>query len=297
MQTRIVCGLLVTIGLLLATPAWAGTQIEKSFPLKPGGRFVLDSEGGSVSVTGTDQSEARITITGSRDLQNLFDFTFDANDGTVRIRATRRDHWSWFDFDLNMHYEVRVPSKTALEVRTSGGGIEVNSVAAEARLKTSGGPIDVSGLNGRLLAETSGGPIRISEIQGDAEVGTSGGGITADAVDGSLIAHTSGGGIHIHRVTGRIEAHTSGGGIVAVLSKKNDRGGVLESSGGSISATLDSSANLEIDASTSGGSVVSDLPIHSSGWTSPHALHGTLGSGGETLKLHTSGGSIHLTAL
>jgi hypothetical protein len=297
MQTPIARGLLMTIGLLLAFPAWAGTQIEKSFPLNPGGRFILDSDGGSVSITGTDQSEAKVTITGNRDLENLFDFTFDASNAAVRIRAERRDHWGWFGFDLNMHYEIRVPKATALEIRTGGGGIEVNTVAAEARLKTSGGPIDVSGLNGRLLAETSGGPVRVTEIQGDAEVGTSGGGITADAIDGSLIAHTSGGGIHIHRVTGRIDAHTSGGGIVAVLSKKNDRGGVLESSGGSISATLDPAVNLEIDASTSGGSVVSDLPIHSSGWISTHALRGKLGSGGETLRMHTSGGSISINSL
>ena len=297
MQTPIARGLLIATGLLLAIPAWAGTQIEKSLPLAPGGRFILDSDGGSVSITGTDQSGAKVTITGNRDLQNLFDFTFDDAAGTVRIRATRRDHWGWFGFDLNMHYEVRVPKVTALEIRTGGGGIEVNTIAAEASLKTSGGPIDVSGVNGRLLAETSGGPVRITEIQGDAELGTSGGGITADAIDGSLIAHTSGGGIRIHRVTGRIDAHTSGGGIVAVLSKKNDRGGVLESSGGSISATLDPTINLDIDASTSGGNVVSDLPIHSSGQISTHALHGKLGSGGETLRMHTSGGSISINAL
>jgi Putative adhesin len=289
--------LIALVAAVLVIPTLADSRIEKSLSLAPGGRFVLDADSGSVSVTGTDQSGASIVITSNRDdLQNLFEFKFDDDSGAVRVRAERREHWSWFD-NLNLHYEIRVPKSTQLDIKTGGGGIEVNSIARDADLKTSGGSIQVLGVVGKLHAQTSGGHVHAEEVQGDADLETSGGSIEADSIDGSLSAHTSGGSIHIQRVTGRVDAHTSGGGITAALGKKNGHGGTLETSGGSISASIDPSANLHIDASTSGGHVSSDLPIRVSGSMSSHELHGALGSGGETLVLHTSGGSIHLSAL
>jgi DUF4097 and DUF4098 domain-containing protein YvlB len=72
---------------------------------------------------------------------------------------------------------------------------------------------------------------------------------------------------------------------------------VLESSGGSIEVAIDPSANLDLDASTSGGSVSSDLPVRVVGTVSHSSMHGSIGSGGEELRLHTSGGSIHIHAL
>jgi hypothetical protein len=56
-------------------------------------------------------------------------------------------------------------------------------------------------------------------------------------------------------VTGYVEAKTSGGPISVNFGRGNARGGVLETSGGSIEVDLERSANLDIDASTSGGSV------------------------------------------
>lgn len=304
MNLRIARASWVTIGflslLVLAwtVPAWAGDRIEKTFPLNSGGRFMLDSEGGSVSVVGSDQSGASVVITSDHDdLQSLFDFDFEQEPGAVRVRARRRLFFSgWFE-NLGLHYEIRVPRATALDVKTSGGSIDVASIGSEATVATSGGSITVSRLTGGLSAHTSGGNIRVQAIQGDSELRTSGGEIEADSVDGSLIARTSGGSIHIRQLTGRVDARTSGGGITAYLGAKNTHGGVLETSGGSISVAIDPAANLEIDAATSGGNVHTELPVRVMGALSPHTLRGTLGSGGPTLALHTSGGSIHLSSL
>lgn len=129
------------------------------------------------------------------------------------------------------------------------------------------------------------------------DVRTSGGHIEVSALEGPLRAHTSGGHIRIERVSGRVEAHTSGGSVRARFDRGNTHGGVLETSGGSIHVALDPAVNLELDASTSGGHVASDIPIKVVGRISGRSLRGTLGSGGELLKLHTSGGSIHLGSL
>lgn len=281
----------------LATLADASSRIEKDLKLQPKGRFVLESDVGSVTLTGGASSGAHVVITSDRDdLESRYDISFEENPGSASVRVRRKDHFGWSEH-ASVHFEVEVPSQTQTEVRTGGGSIRLSSLRGDSELKTSGGAIDVAGLSGRLDARTSGGPIQLQEVDGDARVDTSGGKIDVASLDGSLTAHTSGGPIHIDRVTGYVEAETSGGPIFVNFGRGNARGGVLDTSGGSIEVELDRSANLDIDASTSGGSVTSDLPIKVVGTISRSSLHGTLGSGGATLRLHTSGGSIHIRAL
>ena len=281
----------------LATLAQASSRIERNLKLEPRGRFVLESDVGSVTLTGASSSGARVVITSDReDLESLYNINFEESAGSASVIVRRRDHWGWREH-ASVHFEVEVPSQTQTEIRTGGGSIGLSNLHGDSELKTSGGSIEVSGLAGKLEAKTSGGSIRLQEIDGDARVDTSGGRIEATLIDGSLNAHTSGGSIRVERVTGYVEAETSGGPISVNFGRGNMRGGVLDTSGGSIEVELDRSANLEIDASTSGGSVTSDLPIRVVGKISSSSLHGSLGSGGETLRLHTSGGSIHIRAL
>jgi hypothetical protein len=283
--------------LAFVTLAVASSRIERTLKLDPNGRFVLESDVGSVTLAGTSSSGARVVITSDRDdLEGLYNIDFEANPGSASVTVRRKDHFGWSEH-ASVHFEIEVPSRTQTEIRTGGGSIRLSNLRGDSELKTSGGSIDVSGLNGRLDARTSGGSIHLQEVDGDARLDTSGGKIDVASLDGSLTAHTSGGPIHIDRVTGYVEARTSGGPISVNFGRGNTRGGVLETSGGSIEAQLDRSANLEIDASTSGGSVTSDLPIRVVGKISSSSLHGSLGSGGETLRLHTSGGSIHIRAL
>jgi len=281
----------------LATLADASSHIEKSLKLEPKGRFVLDSDVGSVTVTGVSSSGARVVIDSNRDdFEARYDINFEENPGSASVRVRRKDHFGWNEH-MSVHFEIEVPSHTQTEIRTGGGSVRLSNLRGDSALKTSGGPIDVSGLSGKLDARTSGGPIHLQEVDGDASLGTSGGKIEVASLDGSLNAHTSGGPIRVDRVTGYVEAKTSGGSISVNFGRGNSRGGVLETSGGSIEAELDRSANLEIDASTSGGSVSSDLPVRVVGKISSSSLHGSLGSGGEPLRLRTSGGSIHIRAL
>jgi DUF4097 and DUF4098 domain-containing protein YvlB len=292
--------LLIFTGLALVVPgafARGESRIEKTLNLDPKGRFVLDTDQGSVTVTGTSNAGARVVVTSNRDdLESLFEFSFEGSASEARVTARRR-HWDGWPRNISMHFEVEVPAETRTEIQTSGGSLKLFGLRGDSQLKTSGGSIEVSGLNGRLEAETSGGGIRLREVAGNARVETSGGGIEVESVDGSVRAHTSGGPIRIDRVTGSLEAKTSGGSVHANFGKGNFHGGDLETSGGSIEVAVDPSANFEIDASTSGGSVSSDLPIRVVGRISSSSLHGTIGSGGELLRLHTSGGSIHIRSL
>jgi len=283
--------------LVVVSPAAAETRIEKNLELQPKGLFVLESDVGSVTVTGGSRSGAHVVITSDRDdLNNELDFNFSGSGGEAHVTARRRHDSGWWH-GMSVHFEVEVPTETRTDIRTGGGGIALSGLRGGADVKTSGGPIDVTGLNGNLEAHTSGGPIHLREVTGEAHVETSGGPIHVEALDGNLRAHTSGGDIRIEHVSGYVEAKTSGGPIRATYSAGNHHGGDLETSGGPIEVAIDANANLNLDASTSGGSVSSDLPVRVVGTVSKSSMHGSIGSGGEELRLHTSGGPIHIHAL
>ena len=276
MKTKTI-GLLIVALMSLSVAACGESRMERTLPLAPGGEFVLQSDGGSVTVTGSRAPEARIVITSNRnDLQSLFNFNFESSSGQVRVTA-RKKSFQWFSH-TNLHFDVTVPAQTRVSIRTGGGSVKVASLQGQQNLNTSGGSVAASDVHGNVVERTSGGSL------------------TANAVDGSLEAYTSGGSIHIDGLTGHVRAHTSGGSIHATFAPGNSQGGVLDTSGGSIQVGLDPKANLNIDASTSGGSVSTDLPVRVQGTISHSSLHGTLGSGGATLRLHTSGGSIHIAS-
>ncbi len=295
-----VCHLLALAVLLLlvrAPAARADSRVEKNLELAPGGRFMLESEVGSVTITGTTRPGAHIVVTSPKDnLESELEITYTAGNGWASVTARRKSESEW-NHGISVYFEIEVPAETRTEVHTGGGSVTISGLHGDSELKTSGGSMEVSGLTGNLQAHTSGGSIHLTEVTGDAHVATSGGTISAQSVEGNLTAHTSGGGIHIERVSGYVEATTSGGSIHAAYSPGNRHGGVLETSGGSIELAIDSSANLNLDASTSGGSVSSDLPVRTEGTLSRSHLQGSIGSGGDELRLHTSGGSIHIRAL
>jgi DUF4097 and DUF4098 domain-containing protein YvlB len=316
MKNRVVLSLLGIIALLVAAsvPAKGDKEIEKSLKLDPGGRFVLDADSGSVSITGTKESGAKVVITSNRDdLESLFHFDFEASAGEVRVTARKTFHDHWLK-NLSLHFEVRVPNSTQLEAKTGGGSIKVYSIKGDSTLRTSGGSLEVSDFTGELRAETSGGTISLREVTGNARVETSGGSIEVASlsgsfhgntsggpiriskVDGDVYAETSGGSIHIEDAGGRVVAKTSGGSVEVRFDRGNAKGGELETSGGSVRAAIDPKVNLTLDASASGGGVTSDLPITVVGTISRSNLHGSLGSGGAELRMHTSGGSVRIEA-
>jgi len=267
---------LLTVGTL----AFSASRIEKDLKLEPGGRLVVDAGASDVFVTGRSASGAHVVVTSNRDdLQELFTLNFSEEPGAVRIEMHKHSLQLW-PKHLEVRMEVEVPTRTNLDIRTGGGDVKVNHLEGETNLETSGGDVKASELKGNLNARTSGGDMELRDLTGD------------------VIVKTSGGDITLANVHGRVEAHTSGGDVTASLARGNAKGGEIETSGGDIELRLDPAINLSLDASTSSGEVTSNLPhLSVTGEISSSRLHGTLGSGGETLRVHTNGGSVRISAL
>jgi hypothetical protein len=278
---RIHLMLFCTLGLLLslAGGAQAGTQLEKNLKLAPGGTLYVDTSGGDVIVKGTSESGARVLVTSNlSDLESIFALRFEEQPHAVEIVAHRRSDAPW-PHHFTLKFEISVPRQTSLELKTGGGDVSATDLEGAFHLKTSGGDVEASDVKGDLDGQTSGGDMRIHQLSGN------------------LVLHTSGGDIQAEGISGRVDVHTSGGDVEVSLMRGNAQGGEVETSGGEISVALDPVVNLDLEASAGSGDVESDLHVTTTGTLSSSNLRATLGKGGQLLRLHTSGGDIHLRPL
>ncbi len=164
-------------------------------------------------------------------------------------------------------------------------------------------------------------PDRVSDpnraLKDDAK--TSNAGIEASTMRGDFMGHTSNGSIKVDGLEGAFEAETSNSSIVARIEKLAvGRPVKASSSNGSIDLTLPEYTNQAIDADTSNSSIVlrlpartnadlrasssnsslnSDFEMTSSGANSKNRLEGRIGSGGGTIRLSTSNGSVRVQKL
>jgi DUF4097 and DUF4098 domain-containing protein YvlB len=303
--------------LLLAGPCLAGTKIEKELKLQPGGSFVLDTDNGTVDVTGSDRSGVRVVITSKLDdLEQRYDVIFKEDPGQVTITVDKKSSglFSWFKrmSGSGLRFAIELPRQTDIDIDTAGGSIKVEAIDGVARLDTSGGGIVVSAVTGEVMADTSGGSIDIETVDGDVSADTSGGHIHVVDVRGDVYADTSGGPIDIENVSGDVNADTSGGSIRVIeaeglvnadtsggnidvlFAAGNGSGGRLSTSGGGIRVSIDPSVGMLVDAETSGGSVKLGLPVTVMGEQSKSTIRGKIGEGGSLLKLRTSGSGIEI---
>jgi hypothetical protein len=291
----------LALAIAAALPAHADTKIEKNLKLDPGGKLTVVSDAGSIEVRGTSASGAHVVLTSQDDdLAAKFDMSFQESPGEVKIVVKKKkDLASMFGSvkTTGMKFEITVPEKTETHLSTGGGHLLLSNLNGDAKAETSGGHIEVDRLTGNAHVETSGGHITAKGVEGALWAETSGGHIEASDIAKDIHVETSGGHIKVVGAKGRVDADTSGGHVDVSFAKGNARGGRIETSGGSITVSLDPAVNLNLEASTSGGSVSTDIPVKVAGKLSKTAIRGSIGSGGETLTVSTSGGSIVIQSI
>lgn len=286
--------------------------VEKTFTVTNPGTLRIDTSGGSIKVEAGSDATVKVTArqriktdsdTEADELLQKLQLTMEQSGGNVTAIAKYEKQPLGFRFrnwpPVSVDFIVTVPAAMASELRTSGGSITVGDLRGRIEARTSGGSITVGKAGSSVLADTSGGSITVGSAQGDVDLDTSGGNIKVGPVAGKADLETSGGGITIESVTSSMRASTSGGSIRASIVGALQEDCSLDTSGGSIRVTVDKAAAFNLDASTSGGSVHADgLTIVLKGEKKPgrSRLAGAVNGGGPTLKLHSSGGGIDITA-
>jgi DUF4097 and DUF4098 domain-containing protein YvlB len=300
MTSHSVSALTLVFALLGSSAVYAAEKaFDRSFDVTSGGRLSVNIEGGQIVVLGTDANRVVVHMRAKGSEERLEKVTLSADRNaegvTVLGKRDRGDRlFGWLGSDVNISVTIEVPREYNLDLHTSGGDINVRQVNGTAIGRTSGGRVNVESIRGDVRMRTSGGRMDARSIQGSLELETSGGSITATQIDGRVRANSSGGSIRLEQVSGAVDAHTSGGSINIQLAGKNE-GVVAKTSGGSISLRVSSSIAGDLNASTSGGRVSTDLTLTSSD-VGKSSLRGKLNGGGPEILARTSGGSIQIVS-
>jgi hypothetical protein len=287
-------GVASRLGLIVLVPLLAGPVVAAEFdqrvPAEPGGRLRIDLSGGEVEIEGHDEDSVRVEASASGPGSNAVEFELSGDPRDLRLRSSRRGIAGWFGGRVRVR--VRVPEEFSLDVRTSGGSIEVEEVRGRVELRTSGGNVEVSKIEGPVELRTSGGSIEAEVIEGDLRAETSGGSIEVKEIDGRVDVKTSGGSLQIHDVDGAVRARTSGGTISVRFSGAPE--GDIETSGGWIEIEYPEGDGFELDAESSGGRVELEERSEMQGTVQTHRVRADVNGGGPRLRVRTSGGDIRL---
>lgn len=262
----------------------------------------VQTSGGSITVTGTEESEVSVEMyvrrrgdyiqSGDADLS---DYTIEIakNGNTIKALAKKKSKrgWNWNN-GYSISFVVYTPNSTRTRLKTSGGSVSAEFLKGSQELITSGGSINIEDIEGDAVLSTSGGSIRIKDIMGNIDANTSGGTIRVDAVVGSLDLRTSGGSISLEAIEGKVDARTSGGSINAEILAPDDYI-KLRTSGGSIHIEVpENGYDLDLD-----GNRVNVKLVNFTGEAEKDEIQGSINGGGIEIHAKTSGGAINLDFL
>ena len=181
---------------------------------------------------------------------------------------------------------------------STNGAIKADEIEGTIRLRTTNGSIRTSRVRGDLDASTSNGGVDIEDLDGPATIRTSNGRVTAEGIRGSLQVVTSNGSIHARLVQPEphrpVKLQTSNGGIDLTMDSLADNEVRASTSNASITVKLPSMAGAHIHAHTSHSSIHTDFDVRQEDGSGKNHLDGVIGSGGPTVELTSSNGSIRL---
>jgi hypothetical protein len=236
-------------------------------------------------------------------LTETFDRTYDARPGAVLALTNTNGRLvikAWDQPKIQVHAVKRVESRDAdaakqglaalkIEVSPANGGLKINTRYP----KNESGIMDwIAGTNLSLSVsyevtvprsmslnlEDTNGAIEITDVHGAHHLETTNGHMELVRCGGSLDAETTNGAIRAE--------------MLEVTAGKNVR---AETTNGRIVLTLPRAFAARVDASTTNGSVSTDLPIASTE-SDRHSLRGNINGGGPEMRLRTTNGSIEIRA-
>ncbi len=273
------------IMLILAAPGFltlnygyaAGTPMEKTFEVKPGQLLDIDlKSGGSISIKGWDKDLAAVKVNFKNGSAEDWKIDFDRNTNGLDIRS--RYTYSHSGHHQTPSFEINVPSRFDIKIRTMGGKITLEGIDGNFSGKTMGGDLQLSRLKGQIDLKTMGGEIVLEDSDIDGKVKTMGGRVLLEDVVGDVKGSSMGGNVIYKNVksrsgdsTGKVVHITTMGGAINVSDAP--QGAKVTTMGGNIH--IKSAAEF-IKAKTMGGNIDVD------------AIDGTI-------KAVTMGGNIHVT--
>ncbi|MFZ9024602.1 MAG: DUF4097 family beta strand repeat-containing protein, partial [Anaerohalosphaeraceae bacterium] len=200
--------------------------VELSEVLKADSKLSAQTSNGSINVTGTEVEVCTITATINARSFTVEEAQLLAEQTEVRLEQTPEGLQTVIDRpkkknreSISVQFEISVPRKTTLELRTSNGEIRVSSIEKAIETQTSNGKIEITDVTGSVTAHTSNGRVTVTQANAERfDLHTSNGAITCEAISGDMKASTSNGAIDVKYASDaapatNIHLSTSNGGI------------------------------------------------------------------------------------
>lgn len=295
--------LLLSVVTVLFVSANPDSKREKTFSVGKNSSLEVSVSGCEIRIKTSEKNEINVIVEGIDESDLEYVKMTQSGD---EVRVAYKPKWGNHS---DGRFVITVPSQTKLDLRTSGGDIDLQgNLTGDAVGSTSGGNISIEKIKGTVRMSTSGGDIRSGDIDGKADLRTSGGNIQLANVNGEATVNTSGGDIRIDKVAKKLDARTSGGDIEvgdiggdASLSTAGGDVRVGKVSGSAYLRTAGGDLKLQgasgtVEAKTAGG----DIDLRNiSGSIEASTAGGDVTadfnpSGKGNSKLKTSGGDIEL---
>lgn len=296
---------------LLASTMLAGCEVNlnteglsaretKTFQVAGLPEIELDTFDGAIEIHSWDKPEVEVEIETRAMEQSLID--------QIKVEATQQGD--------KIVLKVTGPS------RGDFGGVTLGvHISPTARLRV------VVPRASNIVARSGDGSIRAEAVDGKVVLNTADGSVTATRLSGDIQVRSGDGSIRLDKVSGKLDLETDDGSIgfegkPSVLRLKTGDGSVraqidvdtvmadnwdITTGDGSVTLTLPSAFNVELDAETSDGVVRSSHPLlddpseeRRSGEDSDErrerrrVMRSKMGDGGKTLRVRTGDGTIRI---
>jgi hypothetical protein len=212
--------------------------------------------------------------------------------------------------DVTISYDVRVPARTAVVIRTGSGRVAVRGLSGDVAVRTVSGPVRVERTSGTIEVDTASGAVHAANVDGPLRVSSLTGDVTVRGAAGPFFARTHGGRVHaaldtagdvdietrsapisVRGARGRLIA-SSLSGAIEVAGRPDDEWSI-RSETGHIEARLGPGSNARIDAMTSSGTIRMEVPDFQ-GAIGERLVSGTLGLDGIPVRLVSGTGVIRM---
>src|SRR5690606_8029466 len=296
-------------------------MIDKSFPVRPGERLLIDNAHSDVFIRTGSGSEARVRVvlTGNvsdrtRAFYEHLNFEVEKSGNTIEVTTNPRGNFRGSSGRGSIDIFVEVPSTFNADVSTRHGDVEVGDLKGELEFDIQHGDLDAgqfSGSSFRLSAqhgdvEIEGvatekslfriqhGDLAIRELTGmEVQIDMQHGDVhLRDLTATGLKADLQHSDIEIERLDARPEITVSHGSIEVNLA--NARGGYFSTDHGDIDLEAATSSGLNI--SFSGRDLVGDSDFRCDGIRDRRSLEGSINGGGPELVARSSHGHVRLHA-
>jgi len=211
----IALGLILGSGLSLVSDiGMASFPVSGTIPLEHG-RLVASSNGGDLTVVPGQASGGTARFTGT------VQYSLVRPDFSVR-GASIDFHCRYLLGNCQLNTSLSVPPRTALDLNSGGGNMQVNGIQSAVMLNSAGGDVSLSSSGGAATVDSGGGNLNLSRLGGILKFTTSGGDVDSSDLTSPNVTTDAGGGnvaLTFTRPPANVSITSSGGDVTILLPR------------------------------------------------------------------------------